>query len=156
MSDERELTALQAAMIEHDDDMARLDRNTLTPTHPDQFEFWLNNYWPDWRKGNQDFVELMRAAWMAAMRLANFNELALKGAVDYTLELETTTNAAATRMREKCVEKVKQMRDDWYERMEQADEDSAVYMVMSSRSYGADKIITALESLTLDNGERES
>lgn len=101
---EQGLTPLQAAMIEHDDDMARLDRNTSSPVRPDeeqakpaeqQFEFWLNNYWPDWRKVNQDSVELMRAAWLAAMRLAKFNELALKGAINYTRELEEKLFAAA-------------------------------------------------------------
>ena len=32
-----------------------------------QFEAWLNRYWPDWRKASQDTVELMQAAWIAAI-----------------------------------------------------------------------------------------
>lgn len=156
-TDEREeLTPLQAAMIEHDDDMARLDRNTSAAVRSDkeqtkpaeqQLDFWLNNYWPDWRKGNQDSVELMRAAWLAAMRLARFNELALKGAIDYTVEVETSISGAATRMREACVDAIKNLSTTRWVRMSGDEEASA-------SDFQRDAIV-ALESLTLDQVEKK-
>lgn len=71
-------------------DLAAPDAAAAEIESEKQFYFWLNNHWPDWSKSenHQGAIELMRDAWSAALRLARFDTLAHKGALNYIVELE--------------------------------------------------------------------
>lgn len=60
---------------------------------------------------------------------------------------------AATRMRERCVDRVKELRDGWRERTGNSD-DPTFKLHYQTRFDAAEEIRDALESLTLD-GEKE-
>lgn len=67
-------------------------------------------------------------------------------------------NDAATRMRDACVGKVREMCDEWQEKHSRLNSDAELIdrLVIEGDMRVADEIITALSSLTLDQMEQEN
>ena len=82
-----------------------------------------------------------------------------EGPETFALAVQDVLDFAATTMRSRCVEKVREMRSNWHERYVAADSGSREALVakelLFARCQAANKIITAIESLPLEQGEQE-